>query len=136
MFGIPHTGANICGSHLPANETKLNQELCLRWIQLATFYPFARFTYDVGQAPTEPYNLEGDYLTAANASMIDRYQYIRLMYTCLFEANQEGESCFEPLFFYFPFNSYLYNNTDDSFMVAGALKVTPILQPLGGNTTF
>jgi maltase-glucoamylase len=43
MFGIPHSGADICGFYESDNKAdKLDEELCLRWIQLATFFPLAR----------------------------------------------------------------------------------------------
>ena len=38
MFGIPHTGADVCGYQ---GVAKLD-EMCFRWIQLSTFYPLDR----------------------------------------------------------------------------------------------
>ena len=38
MFGVPHAGADVCGFF----GKYMDQEMCARWIQLATFYPFAR----------------------------------------------------------------------------------------------
>ena len=48
MFGIPHTGAEVCGFSACDPNAEVcyteaeQQELCGRWMQLATFYPFAR----------------------------------------------------------------------------------------------
>mmetsp|Transcript_43930 Transcript_43930/g.42469 ORF Transcript_43930/g.42469 Transcript_43930/m.42469 type:complete len:212 (+) Transcript_43930:2194-2829(+) len=84
----------------------------------------------------EPYNMAEPYKTMAKESLFDRYQYLRHMYTCLFEANQYGGSCIDPLFFYYPEDESLYDNIEESFMVGGALKVSPILAALDGATTF
>lgn len=49
-------GSDVCGFFGPGD---LDQELCARWIQLATFYPFARLHYANDSTPSEPYRLEG-----------------------------------------------------------------------------
>lgn len=40
--------------------------------------------------------------------MHDRMQYLRLMYTCLFEASEFGGSCFDPIFFHYPMDLASY----------------------------
>lgn len=59
--------------------------------------------------------------------MFDRYQYLRLLYTCLFEVSNNGGSCFSPLFYYFPNDTNLYEEYESSFIFANTIKVTPIL---------
>lgn len=57
MFGIPFVGPDTCGFFGETGQ----DEICGRWIQLATFYPFARQHRDRdderGGGPNEPYNL-------------------------------------------------------------------------------
>lgn len=53
---------------------------------------------------------------------------MRLIYTCLFEASQNGGSCYDPLFFHFPEDEDTYENIEHTFIVANALKVSPVLQ--------
>jgi alpha-glucosidase (family GH31 glycosyl hydrolase) len=83
----------------------------------------------------EPYNLEGEYLEIAKESIYDRYQYIRHMYTCLFEVSQWGGSCFDPLFYYYPMDNETFSQIESSFMISGSLKVSPLLHALEGNVT-
>lgn len=40
-----------------------------------------------------------------------------------------GGICFDPMFFLYPENDKLYTNIEESLMVVGALKVSPILVP-------
>lgn len=133
MFGVPHVGADICGFF----GEKRDDELCARWTQLATFYPLARFHYELNSDANEPYLMEEPYKSIALRAMLDRYQYLRHMYTCLFEASKNGGSCIDPLLYYFPKDENVYTDIDSTFMVGGALKVTPILTQLKEeDTTF
>jgi alpha-glucosidase (family GH31 glycosyl hydrolase) len=55
MFGIPVSGPDTCGTFGETNNE--TRELCARWIQLASFYPFARQNQDdvYGGDPIEPF---------------------------------------------------------------------------------
>jgi alpha-glucosidase (family GH31 glycosyl hydrolase) len=75
------------------------------------------------------------YKAIAKRAMLDRYSYLRHMYTCLFEAYKYGGSCFDPLFYSFPADENVYTDMESTFIVGGALKVTPILKSLGENET-
>ena len=99
MFGIQQTGSDVCGFF---GNGPLDQDLCSRWIQLATFYPFSRIHYEKDADPSEPYRLTDSYKARAFASIHYRYQYVRLIYTCLYEASMWGTTCFDPLFFHYP----------------------------------
>jgi alpha-glucosidase (family GH31 glycosyl hydrolase) len=54
MFGFTHSGADACGAidyNAHPNQT-MDEELCLRWIQLATFFPLARHSQDFNRNDT------------------------------------------------------------------------------------
>ena len=63
--------------------------------------------------------------------MHSRMQYLRLLYTCLQEVNDGGGSCLQPmdLLFDVPAGNAL---TEETFMVARALKISPVMHPLKG----
>lgn len=132
MFGIPHTGADVCGffqnpdSNVTDDEQK---EICARWYQLSTFYPFARNHRDMdngrGGFNTEPYNLDGDWKTMAIDSIKLRYKYVLFMYSCMF-TTKDGNTCFDPMLFHYPDNEESYDNIERSIIVGDALKVSPV----------
>lgn len=49
------------------------------------------------------------------------------MYTCHFEAYRDGKSCFDPLFYHYPTLNKTYDDIESTFLVADALKVSPVL---------
>jgi len=127
MFGIPFVGPDTCGFFGRSGE----DEMCARWIQLATFYPFARQHHDDtgGGAPNEPWRLREPFQSWARNAIHDRLQYLRHLYTCLFEASKSGQTCFDPLFFHYPYDDSTFMETEHSFIVGDALKVSPVLAP-------
>jgi len=128
-------GPDTCG-HLWAGLTSDEEdELCARWIQLSTFYPFARWHPDATGTPLhEPWAMTGQYKEWAKNAINDRYQYLRHMYTCLYEASHSGTTCFDPLLFHYPADEQVYKDIEHSFIVGDALKVSPKLE--AGNDTF
>lgn len=139
MFGIPMTGPNACGYY----GATVEDELCGRWIQLSSMFPLARQHKDKasgrGGPDNAPYLLKKPYNEWAKNALINRYQYIRQIYTCLFEVNQEGGTCVDPLFYHYPEDKYAFDptQTENSFILAGALKVVPVLEAIpSGQTTL
>jgi alpha-glucosidase (family GH31 glycosyl hydrolase) len=49
------------------------------------------------------------------------------MYTCLFEASDTGTSCFDPLLYHYPNIDDVYLDIGHTFIVADAIKVSPVL---------
>lgn len=67
------------------------------------------------------------YKSIVKRTMFDRYQYMRLLYTCLYEVSNNGGTCFDPMFYHFPNDNNTYEEIEASFIFAGTLKVTPVL---------
>jgi alpha-glucosidase (family GH31 glycosyl hydrolase) len=132
MYGIPLTGASICGYN---GGLGADQELCARWFQLSAFYPFARNHYGVSDKdhellpPQEAFNLNYPYNNTAKYAIEQRYSFLRYMYTRLFEISRlGGGTLIRPLFFEFPKDDNTYLGYEHSFMVGDALKITPQLR--------
>jgi hypothetical protein len=49
------------------------------------------------------------------------------MYSCQYEVSQKGGTCFDPLLFHYPELEAAYFDTESTFIVANAIKVTPVL---------
>lgn len=125
MHGITHSGVDACGTV----ADKLDEELCARWIQFSSFMPFSRFYASKERQNSEPFNIQGEWKTVAQSAMQDRYRFLRLQYTCLYEAHKNGGSCIDPLLYHFSNdeNVFKQENRDFDFMVANSLKITPVL---------
>lgn len=72
--------------------------------------------------------------------MHDRMQYLRLMYTCMFQTSNSGGTCLTPLQFQFTVPASKWGKSlpdfTNTFMFASSLKVSPIMNATGTETTF
>lgn len=123
IFGVPFVGADVCGYY-----GNITIELCQRWYQLAAFYPLCRNHNSAASIDQEPY-IHPKLAKTAQAALNLRYSLLRYLYTCHFNVAKDGGVYFYPIFFDFPRDSKYYENTEISFMLGPALKVTPVLAP-------
>ena len=124
MFGIPMSGADVCGTTGTRDDT-----LCAYWYQLGAFYPFARNNYIMGKdGNNEPTHiLDTAALAITKNAMMDRLKIVRYLYTKLFEASTKGGAVFKPMFFYYANDTDAYFDHEQDFMVGDAIKVSPVL---------
>jgi alpha-glucosidase (family GH31 glycosyl hydrolase) len=128
MFGIPIVGADICGL---LNDT--TPELCARWMQLGTLYPFSRNHNNYTAISQEPYALGDTVLHTSQLSIRNRYYLLNYIYTLLFTHAQDGGVWFKPAFFEYSSDRNLTeSHVSDNFMLGRSLLVHPVLTP---NTT-
>jgi maltase-glucoamylase len=124
MFGIPMSGADVCGTTGTRDDT-----LCAYWYQLGAFYPVARNNYIKGEDGNNEATkiLDTAALAITKNAMMDRLKIARYLYTKLFEASTKGGAVFKPMFFYYPEDSDAYFDHEQDFMVGDAIKVSPVL---------
>ena len=108
MYGMSATMVDTCGSLGPMDE-----ELCTRWTQLATYMPMVRNYYNgtyrdpaTGireKTPgSEPWLATTDQQKLAYAALGDRLRLSRYIYTQMYLTHVNGGSLVKPLFFDFP----------------------------------
>lgn len=93
LFGIPFTGADICGFGGNTTET-----LCARWAQLGAWYPFARNHNIKGGISQEFYALGPDVEETARVSFKLRYSLLKHLYSKFVRKGGAG-MVYQPLFF-------------------------------------
>jgi alpha-glucosidase (family GH31 glycosyl hydrolase) len=114
-------GADICG--FMGNTT---MELCARWMQLGSFYPFSRNHNDKPSIPQEPYVFGKAFVEMTVDLLAVRYSLLNYYYTLFAQAHLFGGTVVKPLFF--EFNDPNLEDLDTQFMVGKSLLVSPILE--------
>ena len=127
IFGIPFTGADICGFFDDSNKN-----LCIRWYNLGAFYPFMRNHNDIHGKDQYPWSFKNINDTKNNYDAIKliknnincRYSLLRYMYSQLFliSLNEKG-SFFKPLMFEFPEEPSSYEDIESKIMFGEAFLI-------------
>ncbi|KAF9366259.1 hypothetical protein BGX34_004710 [Mortierella sp. NVP85] len=121
LFGIPFTGADICGFN--GNTT---EELCLRWHQLGALYPFSRNHNVIQASDQEPYVWPNSVLPATRQALQIRYSLLPYLYGAFERAHRTGQPVWQPLFFKYPHDS-LTLKIDQQFLLGDSILVSPAL---------
>uniref|UniRef100_A0A674G9G1 alpha-glucosidase n=1 Tax=Taeniopygia guttata TaxID=59729 RepID=A0A674G9G1_TAEGU len=85
LFGIPYIGADICGFNY--NTT---YELCLRWMQLGSFYPFSRNHNSEGNIEQDPAVFGDTFAEISRDTLRIRYSLLPYLYTLFYESHVHG----------------------------------------------
>ena len=119
IFGIPFTGADICGFSGNATGT-----LCARWYNIGAFYPFSRNHNSRKYIDQYPWSFNEDVENIIKKDIQYRYSLLRYFYSQLFlvSLNEKG-SFFKPLMFEFPNDEYSYIDIESKIMVGEAIFI-------------
>ena len=121
MFGMPLVGSDMCGFMGDTTE-----ELCARWMQAGSFYPFTRNHNDIHSRDQEPYLWEKVATVTRNA-VRQKYSILRYYYTKLYEVSLYGGAFVKPLFFEFPEDPGVHEKTKFMFMLGPSILIPPVL---------
>lgn len=123
MWGIQMVGADICG--FAGNVT---EELCARWFQLGSFYPFARNHNINDSISQEAYAMGPVVMEAAKTNLKLRYSLLKSYYRNFINRRGSG-TIFRPLFTVFPEDIALFRDdiAETQFMIGEELMFAPIL---------
>jgi len=129
LFGLPFMGCDLCGFNGDAAG-----DLCTRWHQVGTLFPFARNHNQNATTDQEPYvfnfslpanvsdNHSITYTDVIRTAIRNRYTLTRYYYSQFWKINEEGGSFFKPLFFDFGDDAEAYKIIEKNMLIGNALK--------------
>ena len=122
IFGIPFSGADICGFFRNSNK-----DLCIRWYNLGIFYPFMRNHNSKKSNDQFPWSFDNnkkekyDSIQIIKKNINFRYSLLRYIYSQLFliSLNEKG-SFFKPVMFEFPEEKNSFEDIESKVMFGEA----------------
>ena len=84
LFGMPYIGADICGFIFNTTE-----EMCNRWMQLGSFYPFSR-NHNIYDAFDQDPGVWPAVADASRRSLMIRYRLLPYLYTLFHLSHTTG----------------------------------------------
>ncbi len=123
LSGAPFTGPDVGGfAGAPDNE------LYLRWLQMAAFLPFFRGHSALTTPRREPWAFGEPWTSLARDTLRLRQRLMPYLYTLAWEAHAHGQPLVRPLWWTDPRDASLWS-VDDAFLLGDALLVAPALSP-------
>ena len=122
IFGIPFTGADICGYY-----KKANGDLCTRWYNIGSFYPFMRNNFIYNEENKKyPWSFGTETESIIKKDIQMRYSLIRYFYSQLFliSLNEKG-GFFKPVMFEFPEENDSYYDIENRIMLGDSFLICP-----------
>ncbi|KAK7507999.1 hypothetical protein BaRGS_00000964, partial [Batillaria attramentaria] len=119
LFGIPLVGADICGFR--GNTTR---ELCIRWMQAGSFYPFMRNHAEGYSVPQDPGVFDKEAQDIMRSALETRYSLLPYLYTQFYYSHTTGAPVIRPLFFDYPGTEAV----DRQFLWGREILVSPVLE--------
>ncbi|XP_071276375.1 sucrase-isomaltase, intestinal-like, partial [Agelaius tricolor] len=123
LFGIPYTGADICGFF---GEPSF--ELCARWMELGAFYPYSRNHNGNHDKRQDPVAWNSTFVSLSRRVLGLRYRLLPLLYSLLFRAHARGDTVVRPLLHEFVEDRTTWD-LDRQFLWGEGLLVSPVLEP-------
>ena len=119
LFGIPFTGADICGFRKDSNA-----KLCTRWYNIGAFYPFSRNHNRRNSTDHYPWSFGEYYEKIIKKDIQYKYSLLRYYYSQLYlvSLNEKG-SFFKPVMFEFPDDIYSYEKIESKIMIGEAILI-------------
>ena len=100
-------------------------ELCSRWMQLSTFFPFYRNHNVISAISQEAFRWES-VITATKTAMKARFALLPYIYTLFWKANTQADTVMRALAWEFP-NDPSLADADRQFFLGPSILVTPVL---------
>ncbi|KAK3103360.1 hypothetical protein FSP39_018703 [Pinctada imbricata] len=122
LFGIPMMGACVCGFMEDTTE-----QLCQRWTQLGSFYPFYWNHNDRMWIPQDPAAFSEKMIASSRKVHLIRYSLLPYFYTLFYMSHVTGDTVVRPMFFEYPRDSNTFS-IDRQFMWGPCLLITPVLE--------
>ncbi|KAM9853733.1 sucrase-isomaltase, intestinal [Aulostomus maculatus] len=122
LFGVPYTGADICGFF-----DKAEYEMCLRWMQLGAFYPYSRNHNGKNNRRQDPVSWNSTFAEASRDVLNIRYTLLPYLYTLMYEAHTKGSTVIRPLLHEFVSDRTTWD-IYRQFLWGPALLITPALE--------
>ncbi|XP_069085845.1 lysosomal alpha-glucosidase-like [Pleurodeles waltl] len=121
LFGIPYIGADICG--FIHNTTR---ELCLRWMQLGSFYPFSRNHNGLDYLEQDPASFDAEFAAISRSALLTRYTLLPYLYTLFYSAHVAGNTVVRPVMHEF-MSDQRTHEIDEAFLWGPGLMIAPVL---------